>query len=87
MKRVSVDTQIIILDYSKESTVYKLYYEMAETSDRGFLRFMVSHEKHFCLAIWWVFFFIEQACSVTMARAWLDTELACFLALLLTSSL
>ena len=28
-----VDTQIIILDYSKESTVYKLYYEMAESSD------------------------------------------------------
>ena len=33
MKRVSVDTQIIILDYSKESTAYKLYYEMAESSD------------------------------------------------------
>ena len=33
MKRVSVDTQIIILDYSKESKVYKLYYEMAESSD------------------------------------------------------
>ena len=60
MKRVSVDTQIIILDYSKESTVYKLYYEMAETSDRGFLRFMVSHEKHFCLAIWWVFFLLNK---------------------------
>ena len=33
MKRVSVHTQIIILDYSKERTVYKLYYEMAESSD------------------------------------------------------
>lgn len=31
MKRVSVDTQIIIIDYSKESTVYKLYYEMPES--------------------------------------------------------
>lgn len=55
MKRVSVDTQIIILDYSKESTVYKLYYEMAESSDgdgagmAGYWKLLNLHA--FCVVI------------------------------------